>query len=694
MSLRNLAALLVGSAMFLATISPRARADEPASQPTTRPGEQKLLDEAREFAKRVAEPVNQGENELERAKTSSKPAPDPKTAPLAAAPQNPPATAPTTSPTTAPTATFPTPGELFEKMRLAKEAKALQLKVAYFDLNEAITEKPSDFSLFSPNGGMTLHKLLERIATARDDKSVRAVLVTIGPESPLGIAQAQEVRDALKEVVRAGKKVFVYCDSYDTIAYTLASSATDICLLPGGEIMIPGVGFETMFYKGTMDKVGVKADYIQIGEYKGAEEPYTRTEPSDELRGELTKLTEAIYDQLVDGISLSRNLSRQSVQQLIDDTMLSAAGAKDRGFIDHIVDQDGLRTLIKDELGGEINLVHNYGAPEREEIDFSNPFLLLASLAKRPEPTDKPTVAIIYAEGVIVDGSGAGGLLGGGGVGSDPMRRAFRTALRDENVKAIVLRIDSPGGSALASEVMWQAARRLADKKPLIVSVGGMAASGGYYLASAGEYIFADPSGIVGSIGVVGGKFVTKDLFDKLGLKTETFSKGRNAGLFSSNEPWSERQRRMVRAWMQQTYDQFTQRILATRSAKIADIDKVARGRIFLARQAKELGMVDELGGTQAAIEYAAAKAHLEPGEYEVRTIPGPRTLADFFGVRDGSEAAWPFRPNVQVNVGADALLEALAPQMRRSLTQQVQMLQLLQQRPIVLMSPFTVTTR
>src|SRR5206468_12145243 len=167
-------------------------------------------------------------------------------------------------------------------------------------------------------------------------------------------------------------------------------------------------------------------------------------------------------------------------------------------------------------------------------------------MSKRPAPSNKPAVALIYADGVIVDGDGGTSLLGGEeNVGSEEMRKAFRMADRDKNVKAIVLRINSPGGSALASEVMWQAARRLAKDKPLVISVGGMAASGGYYLASSGDYIFADPAAIVGSIGVVGGKFVAKDLFEKVGLGTEEFTKGRNAGLYSMDKAWDDRQRRM-----------------------------------------------------------------------------------------------------------------------------------------------------
>jgi protease-4 len=587
---------------------------------------------------------------------------------------------------------FPTPAELIEKMKQMKQKEEAKTKVAYFDFSETVIEKPADFSLFGGEGGTTLRSLLDRLIQAREDKDVRAVLVTIGAESGMNLAQAQEVRDQLLELRRAGKKTFVYADSYDTIGYTIASGATNVCLLEGGEIMIPGIGIETMFYKGTLDKVGVFPDFIQIGEYKGAEEPYTRNEPSEELRGEMTRLIDSLYDQIVDGISLSRSMSTQSVREMIDDTFLSAKVAKERGFVDHVLDQDDLRELLKDELNNEIALEQDYGKPRREPMDFSNPFALFASLAKKPEVPDKPAVGLIYAEGVIVDGEGEAGLFGGGGVGSEAMRRAIRMAARDENVKAIVVRIDSPGGSALASEVMWQSLRRAAEDKPVIISIGGMAASGGYYLASAGDYIFADPSAIVGSIGVVGGKFVMKDLFDKVGLTTESFNKGRNADLFSSNQRWNERQKRLVRTWMQQTYDQFTQRIMTTRSGKIKDIDQVARGRIFLAKQAKELGMVDELGGMNAALAYAADQANMKAGDYDVRVFPPPRTIADLFGASGEEEARLPVAPRITIN--ADSVLHLLPAAQRKMLIQQVQMAQILEGRPVMLMSPYVITVK
>ena len=597
----------------------------------------------------------------------------------------------TTRPATAPAsqAHFPTPAELIAKMRQQKEKEDSKLKVAYFDLSRPVTEAPEGFSLFGGDSGMSLRSLLERLHRARDDKDLKAVLVTI--ESPqMNLSQAHELRDALVELTKAGKKTYVYADSYDTTSYTVASGASEICLLPGGEVMIPGVGLEATFAKGLLDKVGVKADYVQIGEYKGADESFTRTAPSEQLRGELNKLVDSLYDQIISGIAKHRNLSKDAVKQLVDEVALQGEAAKDRGLVDRLVDMDGLREMLTKDLGGEVNLMHDYGRPPRQEIDLSNPFAFFSLLTRKAPVSSRPSIAMIYAEGTIIDGEGGQNLLGGEVIGSKDIREAFRLASRDEKIKAIVLRIDSPGGSALASEAMWQAARRAAKDKPLVVSVGSMAASGGYYLASAGEYIIADPTGIVGSIGVVGGKFVTKDLFDKLGLTSEPFTRGSNADLFSSNQPFSERQRTMITSWMKQTYDLFTQRVMSTRQGKIDDIDKVARGRIFAAREAKALGMIDQLGGIEDAIHYAAGKASLEEGQYDIRVLPPAKTLADFFGGAD-QEAKLPAMIGPKVQVSSDSILRLLPASSRQTLGQHLQMLQLLEQRPVILATPWVV---
>jgi protease-4 len=238
---------------------------------------------------------------------------------------------------------------------------------------------------------------------------------------------------------------------------------------------------------------------------------------------------------------------------------------------------------------------------------------------------------------------------------------------------------------------MWQAVRHAADKKPVIISVGSMAASGGYYLASAGDRIFADQSAIVGSIGVVGGKFVFKGLYDKLGINTQPFTAGENAGLFSSSEPFTDHQREMVTHWMTQTYHQFTQRVMTTRTGKIKDIDKVAQGRIFVAPQAKELGLVDEIGGLDETIAYAAKRATLEPGQYDIRVLPAPKTLADLL-MGNGADAAFPFKPRVQFQAGN--LMSAVLPQLSPTVRRQIEMLQLFQRRPVALVSPYIVTVK
>ncbi|HEX8915460.1 MAG TPA: signal peptide peptidase SppA [Humisphaera sp.] len=585
------------------------------------------------------------------------------------------------------------------ELKERNEKKAKQKAVAHFDLSEPLAERPAEFSLLGDHR-LNMRSLLDRLEKARGDENVKGVLVTLG-DPGVNLSQAMEIRDALASVAKAGKPVFVHADTYDTALYTLASGASDVCVLEGGELMLPGVGIESMFLRGLFDKVGVKADYVQIGEYKGADEEYTRVAASDELRGEMKKLVDGLYEEIVDGIAASRKLNKDVVRQSIDDTMVSAKVAKARGLVDHLVDQDGLRGLLAKKLGGDVALDPDYGAEKRDPIDFSNPLALMSSIMKRTgdksADSDKPAVAVIYAEGVIVDGETEEGLLGGGGgqIGSENLRQAFRVAARDKNIKAVVVRIDSPGGSALASEVMWQAARRCAEKKPVFISVGGMAASGGYYLASSGETIYADPTAVVGSIGVVGGKFVLKDLFDKLGIKTEKFAKGRNAGLFSMNEPWSDRQRVMVTTWMKQTYDQFTERVMTTRKGKIKDIDLVARGRIFVARQAKELGMVDEIGGLGAAVAGAAKKGGLKAGEYDVRQIPAPKTLGDLLsgnGTDPFAQTAAKLRPTVKIEF--DGLFAQLSPDLQRQVRNHILLGQLLQKRPVVLMSPYQVTVK
>ncbi len=579
---------------------------------------------------------------------------------------------------------FPTPAELIRQLKQQKAAEEARTLVAQIDFSEPMSEQPASAGLFGGGSGLDLRTVLGRLSKAEQDDSCEAVLLTFYNGGMMNFAQAQELRGALDRLRKADKRTFVYADSYDTMSYLVASVATDVVLMDGGEIFIPGVSVEPMFYRGALDKLGIQPDYVQIGEYKGAEEPYTRAEPSEELDQEMERLVESLYGQIVDQIATSRNMRPEKVKEFIDRAMVPAKQAVKLGLVDHIADADGLRALMQGEFGNEVNIEQGYGIEEQEGgFDPDNPFAFLAMLQPKEPEIDGPSIALIYAEGTITGGeSGGGGLFGGSSIGSETIRRAMRMAERNDNIKAVVIRIDSPGGSALASEAMYQAVRRVAEKKPVIISIGGMAASGGYYLAVAGDHIVADPAGIVGSIGVVGGKLVLSGLYDKLGLTTASYSRGQNAHLFSDTAPWTNRQRRLVRNWMRSTYEQFTDRVMSTREGKIRDVDAVARGRIFLAKDALPLGMVDELGGIELALERAAERAELE--SYEVVILP-----EQAFNPLAGMGF-----PLGQI-AGAEAQAIALIPErMREALGRMVQLGQLLEERPVVLMTPYVIRVR
>jgi protease IV len=603
---------------------------------------------------------------------------------------NPPASksdsAATTQPTGKTAAAFPTGAQLMGKLSADSEPAAPQ--VAYFDLDRTISEKPADFDFMADQQSATLRSVLERLEKARQDTDLKGVLISLNGTG-LNLSQALELRDALLAVRQSGKRTFVYADAYDSDSFILASGASDVCILGGGEIEMPGVGLQTMFAKGLLDKLGVEADFEQIGEYKGADEEFIHTQPSAEMSGEMNKLVDGLYGQLIDNVSRNRRLPPETVRRIVDQALIPADQAKSLGLVDHLVDADGLRDLMSDELGGKVDLIHDYAEAAKPSVDLSNPFGLLSLLAgKKEEASDRQAVALIYAEGVIVDGATADSLFGGSDqIGSEDLRRALRIVERDDQISAVVLRIDSPGGSALASEAMWQAVRRVAKTKPVIVSIGSMAASGGYYLASSSNFIYADPTAIVGSIGVVGGKFVLHDLFDKIGLGTADFMRGANAGLFSSTTPWTPQQRQMVHDWMHQTYEQFTQRVMTTRKGKIKDIDKVARGRIYLAAQAKDLGMVDAIGGLSDAIAHAAKDADLPPGSYDVRLVPAPRTLADYLTGDVQSKL------NLQPKMTAgDGLFDLLPADQRNALHEQISVLRVLQAHPVAVVCPYVIS--
>lgn len=666
-------------------------ADEPTTQPTTRPGGSPILAAMERLKAGFGKPASDDDAPDEAGEDEGD---DQQASADASAEASPEASV---RPRDAEGKAIPSPAELMRQMREAREAEAAKALVAHIDMSSPVMEQPSGFSLFGGPTGIDLRGVLSRLEQAREDESCHAVLLTFYNGGLMNMAQAQEIRRELGKLKKAGKRTFIYADTYDTVSYLIASAATDVCLMDGGEVFMPGVMIEPMFYRGTLDKLGVKPDYVQIGEYKGAEEPYTRTEPSPELAAEMEQLVDAIHGEIVRQIARGRGNKKEKVAVLIDDAMIPAKKARLNGLVDHLVDADGLRGLMSESLEEEeLRIDASYGS-DRDEIDSDNPLAVFAAMSQAQNQrvsTTGPSIALVYAEGVITGGEGGSdGLLGESGIGSERIRRAMRMAERDDNIKAIVVRIDSPGGSALASEAMYQAVRRVAETKPVIISVGSMAASGGYYLACAGDTIVADPSAIVGSIGVVGGKLVLGGLYDKLGLSTASFSRGANADIYSSTDPWSDEQRELIRKWMTSTYELFTERVMESRGRKITDVDAVARGRIFLARDARKLGMVDRLGGIEDAINIAARRAEMGE-EYDVVTVPENQfnplnqNLTIPLGQAPGIHV------NVELSAEAAGLIQLLPPHLREALSRTVELGKLLEDRPVVLMTPYLIRVR
>ncbi len=395
---------------------------------------------------------------------------------------------------------------------------------------------------------------------------------------------------------------------------------------------------EITFYKDLFEKLSIKADFLQMGDFKGAAEPYTRSGMSPEFRKNYESIIDDFFQKsYVETIANSRPDKKwnvESVRKLIDHGMYTAKGAVAAGLVDRLAYPEEFVELMKGEVKNAegLKVAKNYGVVKGEDVDFSNPFAVFKLLTPpKPKISKEPKVAVIYAVGAIETGKGGGNpLMGGDAVGSTTMVEAIHEAEKDDTVKAIVLRVDSPGGSALASDLIWKAL--VSCKKPVIASMGDVAASGGYYISMGCQKIYAEPGTLTGSIGVVGGKIVTGGLMNWAGLKTDVIARGANSGIASTNEAWSEGERKVVRESMQEIYDMFLDKSLAGRKRAGVSMSReqlltLAGGRVHTGRQAKANGLIDELGTLDDAIEAAKKMAGVEGKDMEILTLPRHRNF-------------------------------------------------------------------
>jgi len=570
------------------------------------------------------------------------------------------------------------------------EVAGQESQIAWFRLEGELPEAPRGFSGLVGKKPTTLEKWLRRLAQARNDAKVCAVVIEIA-DVEAGWAQMQELRAAIGRLREAGKPVYAYLADADLHTYSLASACDKIIMAPAGHLIVPGLHLQMWFYKGLLDKLGIQADILHVGAYKGAGEPFTRTQPSDELKEEMTALVDGLYEQVVGQIAKGRNLESREVRKLIDIGIFCAKEAMDAKLIDRSMQLSELQGDLEDQY--DASIVDDYGVKSAAgKADLSSPFAFFRMFSRAGSAIEKSrgkaAIGLILLDGMIVD-SKEDGLFEEGTIAPDDITEAVDEALDDDNIKAVVLRIDSPGGSSLASDIMYGEIRRLAEQKPVIVSMGNVAASGGYYVAAAAPTILADPATVTGSIGVLGGKPVLAGLLEKVGITTWTLERGEMAGMFDLTAPFTPSQRERVLKLMNQIYGTFVDRVLATRKDKLTKpIDQVAGGRIYTGQKALELGLVDKLGGLTEAVYQAAEEAGVK--SYEIRVIPKPKGFIEvlmenlFSGMDEESLAISRYAGRM-----LPALADPAAVAMRRAVNRVLVQVRMLRRESVLMLMPY-----
>ncbi len=453
----------------------------------------------------------------------------------------------------------------------------------------------------------SFYQLVSNIYRAADDASIGEMVLKLR-NSSFGFAQAQEFREALNYFKSKDKTIICHLSLGNNIGYYLASVADSILIPPVSQLNLVGLRAELTYYAGTLSKLGVELDFVKIGEYKTAPDRLTRTESTEQDKEQINRILDNLYDQFVNDISQSRSLSADSVRRIIDSGPFTSAEAVSFGLVEGLSYADEMH---KDYLH------------RMPEITFKK--YLRDTLINDGWPA-RPKIAVVVAEGEIRFSS-QGILPFSNKEKATPkiLGKAFSKAAGDKNVKGIVFRVNSPGGFAMAGEEIFHWADKASRKKPLIISMANLAASGGYYIAMSGDRIFADAGTITGSIGIYGGKLNLQKLYEKIELKKELYSRGKFAGMMSSMRPFTEDERKKQMSHIQEFYDYFVELVAENRKLSPDSIDNLARGRVWTGQEALSIGLVDEIGGLRNAIVYSAEKLNLK--DYRVEFYPEKRPL-------------------------------------------------------------------
>jgi len=467
---------------------------------------------------------------------------------------------------------------------------------------------------------LSLQELGEQLQAVQQDPRIAGVILHLR-SLKLSAAQAQTVRGFIAQLRSSGKRVVAWSSSYDNTRYYIATAADEILLQTGGDASPLGVRGTFVFLADALERAGLKADFIQISPYKSGADPLMRANMSDEMREMSNWLIDAYYDDFIQAVASGRNLEETAAKALVDGAPYTDLQALDSGVVDRLISEEELSAYLS--TGGKPARITTWEAVRSS--------LLL------PAPTARGRyVALIRVEGDIVDGRSRRPpfrlplplpFVLNPRAGDLTVVQQARNALADRRAAAGVLDVNSGGGSAAASEAMAAALHKLAAKKPLITAMGSTAASGGYYVSTPAQWITAQPGTLTGSIGVLSGKVIAAGLLDKLLFHRESISRGRHADFYDTERPFNEEEQKTVREHIERVYDVFLDRVTAARSMTRQEADNIGGGRVWTGRQALEHGLVDELGGLEAAVAKARELGGL-PAQAPVRELREPKIQA------------------------------------------------------------------
>lgn len=506
-----------------------------------------------------------------------------------------------------------------ERIREARERKTAPV-ILELDVTEGLIEAPPTDPLSAALSYRKprLQDVLDGLRRARSDPRVRGLVAKVGG-SKLQLAHAQELHDAVRAFREAGKLTMAWAETFGelgpgNVPYLLATAFERIYLQPSGDVGLTGISLEEQFVRDALRKLGVEPQLGQRHEYKTAANTFLERGYTDAHRQMSGRLVASLSEQVATAVAAGRGLAVQEVRKLVDRGPLVAREALDAGLVDEL--------SYRDEVYDEVR--RRAGADARMQYVTRYNRAFVQHVARRLARRHEDAIALIHGLGPIRLGRGGRNPLAGASMGSESVSAAFRSALKEERVKAIVFRVDSPGGSYVASDVIWRhvaLARRAG--KPVVVSMGRVAASGGYFVSMGADAIVAQPGTLTGSIGVLAGKAVTAGLMGKLGVSHDAVAEGDHALMFSANRTYTESEWERVHASLDRIYDDFTTKVADGRGLSTDQVDALARGRVWTGADAKEHGLVDELGGIERAVAIARERANIpSDADVDVRIYP------------------------------------------------------------------------